>query len=113
MQLEIRGQHLRVDQELKEHVERRLAFALGRFGSRIADVSVRLADLNGPRGGIDTRCQIVAQMIPSGRMMVEATESEAETAVSAAAVRMGRAIRRELDRRRTPQRGGGRRSLSP
>lgn len=99
MQVDIHGRNIALDEKLREHVNRRLAFALGRFNGRIGNVSVRFADLNGPRGGVDTRCQLTARLLPSGRMMVEAIEDEPFAAVSAAAERMGRAVRRELDRR--------------
>jgi hypothetical protein len=38
---------------LPDHIERRLRFALARFGSRVERVIVFLHDRNGPRGGID------------------------------------------------------------
>lgn len=110
MQVDIHGRNVALDEKLRDHVERRLAFALGRFDGRIGKVSVRLADLNGPRGGVDTRCQLTARLAPSGRMMVEAIEDEPFAAVSAAAERLGRAVRRELDRRGHSARQGNRNS---
>ena len=35
---------------------RRLEFALGRFSARVRSLTVRLADLNAPRGGVDKHC---------------------------------------------------------
>lgn len=35
---------------------RPLEFALGRFGARVRSLTVRLADLNAPRGGVDKHC---------------------------------------------------------
>ena len=37
-------------------VRRRAAFALGRFATRIEALSLRISDVNGPRGGIGFRC---------------------------------------------------------
>lgn len=36
---------------------RRLEFALGRLGARVRSLTVRLADLNAPRGGVDKHCR--------------------------------------------------------
>ena len=51
MQLEMRGVNYDLDDVLKGHIERRLRFALGRFAARIGRLTVRLTDVNGPRGG--------------------------------------------------------------
>lgn len=40
---------------LRQYVERRLRFALGRFAHRLDQLQVRLEDVNGPRGGLDQR----------------------------------------------------------
>ena len=37
-------------------VRRRAAFALGRFSTRIEALSLRISDVNGPRGGVGFRC---------------------------------------------------------
>ena len=55
MQLRIRGVNYGLDDGLKDHIERRLRFALGRFAARIHRLTVRLTDVNGPRGGLDKR----------------------------------------------------------
>ena len=51
MQLEMRGVNYDLDDELKDHIERRLRSALGRFAARIDRLTVRLSDVNGPAGG--------------------------------------------------------------
>ena len=45
--------------ELREFVQRKLAFALSRFADRVQSVDVLLDDVNGPRGGIDQRCRLI------------------------------------------------------
>ena len=39
-------------------IERRVHFALGRFGHRIRRTEVLLVDSNGPRGGLDQHCTV-------------------------------------------------------
>lgn len=43
---------------MREVVERRVRFVLRRLSALVPRVDVKLVDVNGPRGGIDKRCQI-------------------------------------------------------
>jgi putative sigma-54 modulation protein len=87
--------------ELREHIERRLGFALGRFGDKVTRVSVHLVDQNGPKGGVDIRCKIQVHLHPHGTLLIEQDEANPEHAVEVASIRLGQAIRRELDRQRS------------
>lgn len=100
MKLDIIGRGVEVTEALAVHVERRLRFALGRFGRRVSHVAVTVADLNGPRGGIDQLCRIIVDLTPRGKVVVEVRDTEAVIAVARAAERIGRAVARELERRR-------------
>lgn len=100
MDLEIRGLNYEVSVELKEHLERRLQFALNRFADRIAGVTVRISDVNGPRGGIDKRCAIVVALLPQGAARIESAGDEPFALAARAAKRAGRAVQRPLGRRR-------------
>ena len=100
MRLEMRGVNFELDDLLKDHIERRLRFALGRFAARIRQLTVRLTDDNGLRGGVDTRCRIAVDLVPRGEVMVEVTGDEPFALTADAAKRTGRAVRRELERRR-------------
>ena len=100
MQLRIRGVNYGLDDGLKDHIERRLRFALGRFAARIRRLTVRLTDVNGPRGGLDKRCRIAVALVPRGTVMVEGVGGDPFALVAGAAKRAGRAVRRELERRR-------------
>jgi len=101
MWLNISGQGLTVDAAVIEHVERRLGFALGRFGDRIGRATVHLADVNGPRGGEDKRCWVVVDILGRGRVVVEDTDCDVQVAIDRMADRVGQAVRRKLDRART------------
>ena len=100
MQLEMRGVNYDLDDVLKGHIERRLRFALGRFAARIRRLTVRLTDVNGPRRGIDKRCRIAVALVPLGVVMVEGSGDDPFALIADAAKRVGRAVRRELERRR-------------
>ena len=106
MAFDLRVQHGKPTRELRDHVERRLGFALGRFAGRIGRVTVYVEDLNGPRGGVDQRCRIQVSLVPSGIVMAEGMGAEAIAAVNRAAERVARQMRNEFDRRRATRRQG-------
>ena len=99
MNIEIRNLNERIDQSQRDFIERRLLFALGRFGSRIRRVMVRLEDMNGPRGGLDKRCHIEVRMPGRNVLVVDVRDVELEPAVSRAAERIARRVRDELTSR--------------
>jgi hypothetical protein len=112
MRLELYGQNVRLSEAARARVERRLAFALGRLEGRISRVQVTLADLNGPRGGIDKRCLMVADLGRAGPVVVEHRAAEWGGVIAGAAGRLGRAVRCRLASRRRRRRGtGGQRRL--
>jgi putative sigma-54 modulation protein len=100
MRLEIRSRDVEIGQELRGSIERRLRFLLGRFGTRVGRVTVYLAELDGPRGGIDKRCRIVVRLVHSGQILVEYADTDLGAALERAADRVGQSVGRELERRR-------------
>ncbi|MGB0716015.1 MAG: HPF/RaiA family ribosome-associated protein [Phycisphaerae bacterium] len=101
MKLSISGNSPDIDSELKEFIRKKLDQSLGRFASRIRQVSVSLIDLNGPRGGVDKKCRLEAQFVRSGSIDAEVTDTEFEPAAHRAADRLARRIRDLHNRRRT------------
>ena len=104
MPIQIVARNLELTSVQREIVERRLAFALGRFGDRVGRVTVSLEDLNGPRGGLDQHCRIEVGLVPSGKVMAEARDVDVVAAVNRTAERIARRLRNELDRRRAIRR---------
>lgn len=100
MRLDVWRQDLAVTPSLRQHVERRVSTSLNRFGSRVRHIMVRLADLNGPRGGTDKRCRIVLSLARLGEISVDATATTLPAAVDEAADRAVRAVAHTLGRRR-------------
>jgi len=100
MRLNIHGQGLAIDAAVRGRVERRLGFALGRFGGRVVRVAVHLADVNGPRGGVDKRCRVVADLPGHPAVVVEEADADRNALIDRAADRVGHALRRRLDRAR-------------
>ena len=100
MQLRIIGLNGKIPENIREFVRRRVAFALARFESRVSHVTIRLADLNGPKGGLDKQCRMQAKLQPTGQVLAEVSDSQVESAIARAADRLSRGMRTELERRR-------------
>jgi putative sigma-54 modulation protein len=80
----------------KFYIERRLRFALGRFGERVGLVTLRISG-DGPA---ECRCRISADLLPFGRVEVEESDVDLFSAIDRAAGRVGRLFGRELGRAR-------------
>jgi len=107
MRLSVRTLGMETTDAIRDHVERRVRFAVGRFGDRLEEVSVRLGDANGPRGGTDKTCRLVATLGGTGQVVVEDADADLYVAVDRATSRLGRAVGRAVERRResSPRRG--------
>ena len=99
MQLDVRGHNLEVTVALRDHVTKRLRFALGRVATRLERVAVRIADVNGPRGGVDKRCR-VRVVLPGRSITIDELDRDLYVAIDRAAERAGRAAERALARLR-------------
>ncbi|HQZ38021.1 MAG TPA: hypothetical protein PLH72_03185 [Vicinamibacterales bacterium] len=89
-----------LDQADRDNIARKLGMRLGKFASSIERISVRLSDVNGPKGGVDHRCviKVVVSGLPS--VVVERTDSALQRAVNSAISATGEAVRRSVQRRR-------------
>lgn len=86
---------------LARRARRRLEFALGRFGSRVESLTVRLLDLNGPKGGIDKQCLVAVRLSRPRRLIViEDTDVDAVVAIDRAVGRAARSVARAIQTRR-------------
>lgn len=87
------------------HIERRLAFALGRFEDSLNAVSVTVEDSNGPRGGIDQVCRIrVSLQGERNPIIAESKHEHMKAAIDMAAECAGRSVARALDKRQRSRR---------
>lgn len=104
MELELHVRDACVVETLRRYVERRFAVTLRRFAHRVRRLRIFVADLNGPRGGVDKRCRILVEVEPSGSLVVEETDVHVYEAIDRAADRLRRRIRRALKRRQALRR---------
>jgi len=117
--------HIRVlgvelDRDDRTYIRRKLGMKLGKFAPSIDRVSVRVEDVNGPRGGVDheARIKVVLSDLPS--VVFVQRDASLAAAIDRALAGSERAVRRAVRRkrmkslkggRRTGQRGRGRRTL--
>lgn len=107
MIIEVRFRALDASDALREHATRRVHFHLGRFADELSSVVVRISDVNGPRGGVDKRCQLTVRGARFGSSTLDELHDDPYAAVDLAMERLARVVERELARARGERRGGG------
>jgi CBS domain-containing protein/ribosome-associated translation inhibitor RaiA len=105
----IRGVGIALHAADREYLRRKLGRRLGKFAPSIERVSVRIEDVNGPRGGIDKRCRIKIVLSGLPSVLIEDQHPDLQAAMDRALDRSARAVKRALQRRRA-QAVGTRRS---
>ena len=105
MRVDIKTSGISLTDELREHTERRLGFALDRAHHDINTVTVRLSDINGPRGGSDKRCQIQIPLPHHPGVVIEETDADLYIAIDRAASRAGNTLARQLSKQRSQTSG--------
>ncbi len=81
-------------------IERRVHFALARFGHRTRRTEVLLVDSNGPHGGLDQHCTVHVVLAGLPPVVVEVVDVDPLAAVSRAVERVARRIRDSVSRQR-------------
>lgn len=87
-----------LDREVRDEARARIGRRLGRHAGQIRGVLVGFEDLNGPRGGVDTRCRVRVKVRGRPTLVVSATAPDARRALGRATGVLGKVVRRELER---------------
>lgn len=94
------GASLHLTEAQRLRMSRRVLLALSRFGPRVHKVSVRVAELASPLGGMDQRCRMRAWLrAGDGGIGVEVINGRIEAAVGRAATRLAARVACVLDGR--------------
>lgn len=104
MNLEVQGVNVPISRAVEHHVERRIGSSLRRFFGRVQRVTVRLMDLNGPRGGVDKRVRVAVGIAGGPDVVVQESSSDLYRAVNLAAARAKQSVARALGKVRTTRR---------
>lgn len=94
--------------DLRDLTERRVRFVLRRLSWMVPRAEVQMSDVNGPRGGVDKRCQVQLRTDGAGSVVVASVANNWRTALDNALARAARLLmrlwRRGSDSRRMRQR---------
>jgi putative sigma-54 modulation protein len=101
MNVYVRFRGLQASPEVAELVSQRVNERLGRFASQLTSVLVRISDINGPKGGVDKRCQVTVQGPRFGVATFENLSADVPSAIEAAFDRLAHVVRRIFERRRS------------
>lgn len=88
----------------RAYIRQRLGMKLGKFAPSIERVSVRVEDINGPRGGIDKLCRVKVVLSGMPSLVIEKQHHAMHAAIDDALDTTARKVRRALGRRATPTR---------
>ena len=83
MKIEVRSRALGPSEPLRDYVLRAVHFHLSRFGRELSSISARIGDINGPKGGIDKRCQLHVRGPRLGSVVVAEVNADAYAAAEA------------------------------
>lgn len=85
---------------LRDYLANRIGSAFSFARHKITAISVRLADLNGPRGGRDKLCQVSVQIPGHAEIIVRDVEENIYTAVDCAIKKAAYRATQMIKRRR-------------
>jgi putative sigma-54 modulation protein len=83
---------------MRDYVARRMRFAIGRFRDHIQWARIKVADVNGPRGGSDKRCVVQLRLRNLPDVVFAITQIDVRSAVDEAADRVARVLAQRLRR---------------
>lgn len=104
MRIDLHCEGVEVAPGLREYVARRMGFAIGRFREHIQWARVKVADVNGPRGGADKRCVVQLRLRNLPDVVFAITQLDVRLAVDQAAERVSRVLAQRVRRATRPVR---------
>lgn len=85
----------------RNHILAKVGAAASRLEKSSGTIDVRIADLNGPKGGNDKRCSIVLTPPGLATIRVEEQSPDYYAAIDAAASTLKRVVAKALDKTKT------------
>jgi len=84
----------------RDYIARKLGMKLGKFAASVERVTVRLSDVNGPKGGVDQKCQVKVVLSGLPSVVVHETDSTLPRTIDRAIESAALAVRQRIQRRR-------------
>ena len=96
----IRADGVQLGPEDRVYIRRKLGTKLGKFARSVERISVRLEDVNGPRGGVDHHCRIKVVLRRLPTVVYEQRGASLPAVIERAIAGIERVVRRSLRRKR-------------
>ncbi len=100
MRIQIHSRKFPLTEGIREHIERRVHFTLSWANQTLSTVTLRLDDVNGPRGGEDKSCRVQIPLPGGKSVVVDELQADLYVAIDRAIERAGRAVSRQIERNR-------------
>jgi hypothetical protein len=91
--------------QLRDLSVQRVRFALRRLATFVPHAKVQFSDVNGPRGGVDKRCQVELTTHTVGTVVIASLADDWRCALDRSLSRATRLLTRSLQRSQKPMRG--------
>lgn len=85
-------------QSWREYITERMDAVLAHAQDSIHFITVRLSDMNGPKGGVDKRCQIHVKPMGLPAVIVTEVSASVSDAIDGAMQRAAKVIKRVMER---------------
>ncbi len=93
--------------EYRDLAEHRVRFVMRRLAWMVSRAQIQLSDVNGHRGGVDKRCQVLLKSNGRSVLVITSTASDWRAALDTALSRAARLLVRAWRRDRDPSRMRG------
>jgi len=87
-----------LDEGFRSYVRDHLGRALDPYAMRIARVSIHFEDINGSKGGVDTRCRVNVTLGHDEPVIIEESGTDAKVALDLATHRVVRNVQKHIER---------------
>jgi putative sigma-54 modulation protein len=100
VKVDFRTNHMPATDAMRAHVERRVRAALGRHPDVVARATLRVRDINGPRGGSDLQCSLLIEGPRFGRLIGQVTHDDFYAGTTEVIRKVAHALDLDIRRRR-------------
>ena len=98
MKLDIQARDFSLTDSIQTYVKERINYLFSTRYDQIQRITVRLGDVNGPRGGEDKRCRVKITLPRLNEIVIEDVQANLYVAISRAMERASRTVNRRLNR---------------
>lgn len=99
MKLDINVRNLSRNEAMLNHIHHRFSFAFSRISNHIESAAITVADINGPKGGVDKQCKLSIKPVGLNPIVVTEKRDNVRQAVDRCFARASQAINRKLKRK--------------